>query len=234
VMHVPENGYTGEMYAKGVRCLLVTSCGSLGITTSGGRSRHSGVAECSTRKRGSENLVDRILVHGAADAMVYWECAHRVSVEREFQTTTIRNLNSKIDSRAFMQRNAHSGQLTPSAVCCDSTNSCVYRASDVPRQVLMEWWHVIAIDKKWTIFTIPIDSRSIFTVSMHVDRPANQPSRCCCEIATLRFDDENYDKKTQPIFALGPWLLRKLRLKPARAACTAYRRPQIGAPSLCH
>ena len=45
----------------------------------------------------------RFIVHGAADALACGEAAHRVSGEQEFQTTTIRSLNAKIDSRLKAQ-----------------------------------------------------------------------------------------------------------------------------------
>ena len=55
--------------------------------------------------------VRSITGHGRADGTVYRECAHRVSVELEIQDTTIRNLNSKIDSRACRHSHTHAQQL---------------------------------------------------------------------------------------------------------------------------
>ena len=57
------------------------------------------VAESASRRGQRGSSARRFILHGTADALACGEAAHRVSGEKEFQDTTSRNLNSKIDSR---------------------------------------------------------------------------------------------------------------------------------------
>ena len=151
VLEYAAHSASDVMRSDGVRCLLVVCSVLLRNLRSGGRTVASGAAEtkCSTREGRWDAIARKFVVHGTEDATVGRECAHRVSVELEFQTTSRRSSNTKIDARAASTQGWRSRLQRPRAVCSGAPDTSIDVCSAVSHAALVELWQAIEVAKKW-------------------------------------------------------------------------------------